>query len=86
MCDEILKSNPYTLVDHTTLTKFDPPIEVEEGALVVDAEYFNMVPRAQRWYMPFSLQTTVRMQQIVHPTLELVAEIDGDNLPNGCDK
>jgi hypothetical protein len=52
----------------------------------VDAEYLNMVPRSQRWYTPSSLQTKVRLQQVVHPNLTLVAESGNNSLPNGCDK
>ncbi len=79
-------SVPYTLTRQTKLTEFNPAIVVEEGALVVDAEYLNMVPRSQRWYTPSSLQTKVRLQQVVHPKLTLVAESGNNSLPNGCDK
>jgi hypothetical protein len=80
------KSVPYALPCQTKLTKFNPNIVVEEGALVVDAKYLNMVPRSQRWYTPSSLQTKVRLQQVVHPNLTLVAEPGNNRLPNGCDK
>ena len=76
----------YALTRQTKLTEFIPTIVVEEGALVVDAEYLNMVPRNQRWYTPSSLQTKVRLQQVVHPNLTLVAESGNNRLPNGCDK
>jgi hypothetical protein len=52
----------------------------------VDAKYLNMVPWSQRWYTPSSLQTKVRLQQVVHPNLTLVAESENNSLPNGCDK
>jgi hypothetical protein len=80
------KSAPYALTCQTKLTKFNPTTVVKEGALVVDAEYLNMVPRSQRWYTPSSLQTKVQLQQVVHPNLTLVAESGNNRLPNGCDK
>jgi hypothetical protein len=80
------KSVPYALTRQTKLTEFNPAIVVEEGALVVDAEYLNMVHRSQRWYTPSSLQTKVRLQQVVHPNLTLVSESVNNSLPNGCDK
>jgi hypothetical protein len=81
------KSAPYALTRQTKVTKFNPTTVVEEGALVVDAEYLNMVPRSQRWYTPSSLQTKVQLQQvIVHPNPTLVAELGNNRLPNGCDK
>jgi hypothetical protein len=80
------KSVPYALTRQTKLTEYNPAIVVEEGALVVDAEYLNMVPWSQRWYIPSSLQTTVRLQQVVHPNLTLGSESGNNSLPNGCNK
>jgi hypothetical protein len=80
------KSVPYALTRQKKLTKFNPAIVVEEGVLVVDAEYLNMVPRSQRWYTSSSLQTKVRSQQVVHPNLTLLSESVNNSLPNGCDK
>jgi hypothetical protein len=80
-------SFPYKLASQTKLTKFNPTIVVEEGALVVDAEFLNMVPGSQRWCTLSSLQTKVRLQQVVHPNIILVvAEAGNNRLPNGCEK
>mmetsp|Transcript_30705 Transcript_30705/g.50714 ORF Transcript_30705/g.50714 Transcript_30705/m.50714 type:complete len:81 (-) Transcript_30705:74-316(-) len=49
-------------------------------------EYFHSVPRAPRWFTPSSLKTTVRIQQIVHPNLNLVEISETNMLPNGCNK
>jgi hypothetical protein len=50
------KSVPYALTRQTKLTEFNPTIVVEEGALVVDTQYLNIVPQSQCWCTPSSLQ------------------------------
>jgi len=54
--------------------------------LTANMEYFHSVPRAPRWFTPSSLKTTVRIQQIVHPNLNLVEISETNMLPNGCNK
>jgi hypothetical protein len=53
---------------------------------VADAVYFNQVPRAQRWYTPTNICTTVRLQQVTLADLMLHDKLVGSRLPNTCNK
>jgi hypothetical protein len=37
-------SVPYTIQDNVELTEYDPPIQIKEGELVCDGNYWNKVP------------------------------------------
>ncbi len=66
--------------------EYNPPIIVPKGGLVADVEYFNQVPRTQRWYTPTNICTTVRLQQVTLADLTLHDELGGSRLRNTCNK
>jgi hypothetical protein len=79
-------SQPYRLEESRELTEYLPPVFVPKGELVADAVYFNLVPRAPRWYTPAEMCTTVRLQQVVLASVTLHHEAEGSRLPNSCNK
>ena len=56
--------------------------------MVCEARYLNKVPRARQWYTAptTNLPTTVRLQQVIDPMLELLEISPANKLPNNCDK
>jgi hypothetical protein len=81
-------SDPYTLQESIELEEYDPPLHLEAGELVCEARYLNKVPRARQWYTAptTDLPTTVRLQQVIDPMLELLEISPANKLPNNCDK
>jgi hypothetical protein len=75
---------PMILVDATLLTEFDPPIQLQEGELVATAKYWNKVPRANCWYTPSEVTTTVRLQHVLAADLPLEPISKENKLPNTC--
>jgi hypothetical protein len=68
------------------LDEFDPPIVSKEGELVCKAKYFNMVPRASRWYTLSQLETAVRLQQVSQTNIALSPVSPENPLPHTCNK
>ena len=70
---------PYILQERVVFTEYEPPMILEPGELVCDAEYLNAVGNSKYWYTHpvdeegkrVSLKTTVRLIHIVAPDLEL---------------
>jgi hypothetical protein len=81
-------SVPNTIQEDVMLTKYDPPIQIKEGELVCDANYWNKVPRAKLWYTRPTepLSTVVRMQQVVSSKVELESISETNKLPHTCDR
>ena len=82
-------SKPYTLQAAVELKMYDPPIRIETGELVCDAEYFNKVPGASLWYTATAAQdavTVVRVQQVVAADLKPAAISEENKLPIGMSK
>ena len=78
-------SEPYTLQEDTELTEYEPPIRLKAGELVVEAEYFEIVPRTKLWYtrMPGpNNRTTVRVNFVVAADLSLSSISSSNKLPS----
>ncbi len=81
-------SDPYTLQNSVQLEEYKPPLHLEAGELVCKARYLHKVPRARQWYtVPTTdLPTTVRLQQVIDPKLEMLNISPTNKLPGNCDK
>jgi hypothetical protein len=81
-------SEPYTLQDAIDVDEYDPPLHLEAGKLICQAHYLHMVPRMRQWYtVPTTdLPTTLRLQQVIDPSLEMLAISPSNKLPSNCDK
>jgi len=70
---------PYMLQERVEFPEYNPPMILEPGELVCDAEYLHAVGSSKYWYTHpvdehskrVSLRTTVRLIHVVAPDLEL---------------
>jgi hypothetical protein len=81
--------HPYTLQESIELNEYEPSLHLEAGKLVCESLYLNKVAHGrQLLYMvpTTNLPTTMRLQQVIDPMLEMLDILPPNKLPGNCDK
>ena len=63
---------PYKSQEDLYVCKYNPPIFVKEGEMLVKAKYLDKVPWALGWWMAVNQSVTVQVQQIHISNVEMV--------------
>jgi hypothetical protein len=75
-------SEPRTLEEPMTLTKYEPQIHLPRGELVCNAIYLDRIPGAKQWWYRTEIRVTVRLQQVLMDNLYLLPLL-AQNQPGG---
>ena len=68
------------------LSDYDPPMFVKKGDLLAEATYLDIVPRAPDWWCPINQTVTVRVQQVLAGSVQLMDHSSSNQLPRTCNR
>ena len=79
-------SEPFEAEEDQLLTDYDPPMFVKKGDLLAKAKYLDIVPRAPDWWCPIDQTVTVRVQQVLAGSVQLMDHSSSNQLPRTCNR